>query len=151
MHGALAVPLFILLECLNCHWPSSVSVQSGERGKGNTGMAGKWVGGRLEPMLEDFQEQRHPSIMAATGCLEPTCYPGATVHHGADAPLRSRCPLVELMCRPGAAVCCGVNQPPRSEQYPGLSTPGGRPGANLTTSAALELKHWSLPCSCLHL
>lgn len=88
----------------------------------------------------------HPSIMAATGHLEPTCCPGATVHHGADVPPRSCCPPVELMCRPGAAVCCGAtvysgaDQPPWSEQYPGLSTAGGCPGSNL-----------SLPCSHLRL
>ena len=35
----------------------------------------------------------HPSIMAATGHLEPICCPGATVHHGADVPPRSRCLL----------------------------------------------------------
>ena len=103
MHGALAVPLLVLLECLNHHWPSSVSVQSGERGKGDAGMAGKWVGGRLEPMLEDAQEQRHPSchwLLGANLLPRSHCPPWSwcTAQEllstaGADVPPRSSCLL----------------------------------------------------------
>ena len=89
--------------------------------------------------------------MAATGHLESTCCPAATVHHGADALPRSRCPPVELMCRPGAAVCCGAtvysgaDQPPWSEQYPRLSTAGGHPGANLLLPYS-RLRLWGDLC-----
>lgn len=67
----------------------SVNVQSGDRGKGDTGMTGKWVGGRLEPMLKDSQEQR------------------ALQHHGCHWPLGTN--LLPRSHRPPWS-CCAAQE-----------------------------------------
>ena len=59
MPGALAVPLLILVECLNLRWPLGVGQHAARcRRKGPAGVAGKRVCGRLELMLYHVQEQR---------------------------------------------------------------------------------------------
>ena len=77
MPGALAIPLLVLVECLNLHWPSGVS-QCVARGQGKdpAGVAGKGVWGRLEVMLDDVQ---HLGLTAAFDCP------------GANPMLRSHC------------------------------------------------------------
>ena len=68
MPGALVAPLLVLVEHVNLHWPSCVSQHvAGCQIKGPAGVAGKGVQGSLEPMLEDAQEQRAPSLTTATG------------------------------------------------------------------------------------
>ena len=50
--GALAVPLFVLVDHVNLHWQSGVSQRAASgQGKGPAGVAGSGVWGRLEPML----------------------------------------------------------------------------------------------------
>ena len=58
MPAALAVPLLVLVEHLNLHWPLGVGQPvSRARGKGPAGVAGKGVPGRLGLMLGDAQER----------------------------------------------------------------------------------------------
>ena len=61
MPGALVVPLLVLVERVNLHWPWDVS-QCAARGQGKdpAGVAGKGVWEKLELMLEDTQEWRAP-------------------------------------------------------------------------------------------
>lgn len=88
-------------------------------------------------MLKDSQGQRAAQHHAATGHLESTCCPAATVHYGADAPPRSRCPLSGADVPPRS--CCLLWEPLSTLEPinhlggidPRLSTAGGHPGANL--------------------
>ena len=88
MPSALVVPLLVLVERVNLHWPLCVSQHVARcQGKGPAGVARKGVQGSLEPMLKDAQEQRAPSLTAATGCT------------GADQPLMSHSPPWRQTCR----------------------------------------------------
>ena len=98
MPGALVVPMPVLVERVNLHWPLSVSVWLGDQGKYPVGVAEKGVWGRQELMLEEAQEWRAPwpylcppwSLSTAQGLLSA---------YGALLPPRSRCLPMELIHR----------------------------------------------------